>query len=128
MSEIVDQLKLKQIKTVLLVSDKMVRQIGLTKTLEELIINSNINLVIYDEVEPNPTSNNVENGANLYKKHSCEAIIAFGGGSPIDCAKAIGARIACPKKSLKKRTQRKVQRIKRCKEKHNKFFEREKEK
>ena len=42
MSEIVDQLKLKQIKTVLLVSDKMVRQIGLTKTLEELIINSNI--------------------------------------------------------------------------------------
>ena len=102
MSEIVDQLKLKQIKTVLLVSDKMVRQIGLTKTLEELIINSNINLVIYDEVEPNPTSNNVENGVNLYKKNSCEAIIAFGGGSPIDCAKAIGARIACPKKSLKK--------------------------
>lgn len=101
-SDIVEQLKYKQIKTVLLVSDKMVRQIGLTKDLEELIKESNINLVIYDEVEPNPTSNNVENGVKLYKEHSCESIIAFGGGSPIDCAKAIGARIACPKKSLNK--------------------------
>ena len=88
-------------QTVMLVSDKMVREIGLTKELETSLKNSNINLVIFDEVCPNPTSENVEKGVLLYNQSKCEAIIAFGGGSPIDCAKAIGARIVRPKKSLK---------------------------
>lgn len=88
-------------KTVMLVSDKMVREIKLTESLEQSLINAGIKVVIYDEVCPNPTSDNVEKGVALYNKEKCDSIIAFGGGSPIDCAKAIGARIVRPKKSLK---------------------------
>ena len=101
-SDITVELMKKNIKNVMLVSDKMVRNIGLTKSLEENLIKSNINLIIYENVDPNPTSRNVEEGLALYNKENCEAIIAFGGGSPIDCAKAIGARIVKPKKSLRK--------------------------
>ena len=84
-------------KTVMLVSDKMVREIKLTESLEQSLINAGIKVVIYDEVCPNPTSDNVEKGVALYNKEKCDSIIAFGGGSPIDCAKAIGARIVRPK-------------------------------
>lgn len=100
-SEIVGVLTKKHINNVMLVSDKMVREIGLTKELESLLKDANINLVIYDEVKPNPTSENVEKGVKLYKEKKCKALIAFGGGSPIDCAKAIAARIAKPKKTLR---------------------------
>jgi alcohol dehydrogenase class IV len=51
---------------------------------------------------PNPTSNNVEAARSLYLENDCQAIIAFGGGSPMDCAKAAGARIARPNKPLRK--------------------------
>ena len=101
LKDIAEEIKKKNLKNVMLVSDKMVRQIGLTKTLEEDLRNSKINLIIYENVEPNPTSKNVEEGVSLYNKEKCEAIIAFGGGSPIDCAKAIAARIVRPKKSLR---------------------------
>ena len=42
----------------------------------------------------------VEEGVKLYHEKNCQAIIAFGGGSPMDCAKGIGARIARPNKSI----------------------------
>ena len=58
--------------------------------------------VVFDGVDPNPTDLNVEEGVKIYKDSSCDAMIAFGGGSPMDCAKGIGARIARPKKSIAK--------------------------
>lgn len=45
---------------------------------------------------------NVEDAYALYRAHECDCLIAVGGGSPIDCAKAVGARVANPKKSLGK--------------------------
>ncbi len=57
---------------------------------------------VYDKTNPNPTVSNVEEARTLYVSEKCEALIAFGGGSSIDCAKAVGARIAFPKKSLEK--------------------------
>ena len=57
---------------------------------------------MFDGVDPNPTDLNVEEGVRLYKDNGCEAMVAFGGGSPMDCAKGIGARIARPKKSIAK--------------------------
>lgn len=100
--EIVDVLIKNNKKSVLLVSDKMVRNIGLTKSLEDKILENDIVLSIYDDVQPNPTTENVEEAVLKYKESNCEAIIGFGGGSPIDCAKAVGARIARPKKTLDK--------------------------
>ena len=98
--EVAGVLNQKNIKNVILVTDKGINSLGLTKKLEEKLQNSGIKVVVYDETVPNPTTNNVEDALKLYKENNCEAIIAFGGGSAMDCAKGVGARIARPKKSL----------------------------
>jgi len=88
------------VKSVLLVTDKQLRQFGATSNLEKLLAEANIKCAIYDDTCPNPTVNNVEAARELYVKENCEALIAFGGGSSMDCAKAVGARIAYPRKSV----------------------------
>ncbi len=93
-------LKAKSMKRVLLVTDSMLRVNKVTMPLESELKNKGIECFIYDKVQPNPTVNNVEKALKIYKENSCECIIAFGGGSPIDCAKAVGARVAYPNKSL----------------------------
>lgn len=100
--EIVNVLKEKSVKSVLLVTDKGINSLGLTKPLEEEIINNQIKLSVYDGTVANPTTVNVDESLKMYKENSCEAIIAFGGGSAMDCAKATGARVVRPKKSLAK--------------------------
>lgn len=97
MAEIINSMNLKNI---LLVTDKTLKNLGLTGELEDVLKNNEINVFIYDETVPNPTSNNVKDGLKIYKDNLCQAIIAFGGGSPMDCAKAIGACVIRPKKSL----------------------------
>ena len=99
--DITQILKRKNIQNLMLVSDKSIRSFGITKPLEENLKENNIKYVIFDEVLPNPTVENVENARLIYLKNNCNALIAFGGGSVIDCAKAIGARIAKPKQQLK---------------------------
>lgn len=61
-----------------------------------------LSYAIYDGVLPNPTVNQVEEGLSVYHQNSCDSILAFGGGSAMDCAKAIGARVVRPKKSVNK--------------------------
>ncbi|MGN0334989.1 MAG: iron-containing alcohol dehydrogenase [Lachnospiraceae bacterium] len=89
-----------KIKSVLLVTDHGLRSNGVTSHLEALLQENHIHCAVYDQTCANPTVHNVEEARELYIKENCEAIIAFGGGSSIDCAKAVGARIAYPKKSL----------------------------
>lgn len=90
------------IKRVLLVTDKGIRGLNLTFSLEEKITSNGVNLFVYDETVPNPTTQNVEDALKIYKDNNCQAIIAFGGGSVMDCAKAVGAKVVRPKKSLSK--------------------------
>ena len=92
----------KGISKVLIVTDQGIMDLGLTKNLESGLKNEGINYVIYDKTVPNPTVDNVEEAARVYIKNECEAIIGFGGGTAIDCAKGVGARIARPNKSLNK--------------------------
>lgn len=87
---------------VLLVTDKGIKDLGLTTTLEKDLAKNKIEVTIFDDVVPNPTIENIEAGVNAYLKSECQAIIAFGGGSVMDCAKVIGARISNPKKSVRK--------------------------
>ena len=101
-NELVDILKLKNKKNVLLVTDKGIRGLGLTNALEESVTCAGIKLFVFDDVVPNPTTKNVDDCLNVYKSNNCEALIALGGGSVMDCAKATGARVANPKKSLSK--------------------------
>jgi len=86
--------------SVLLVTDYNIYNLGLTKPLEKELDTSNINYTIYQRTVQNPSIENVEEALALYNKNDCTAIIAIGGGSPIDCAKAVGARITHPKKQI----------------------------
>lgn len=92
----------KNIMKVLVVTDKGIRELGLTKALEKDLKNNKITFEIYDGVIPNPTSVNVEEALNIYNENGCGAIIALGGGSVMDCAKAVGARAVNPEKPLNK--------------------------
>lgn len=100
--EIPNILKNQNIKSILLVTDKVLRDIGISKPLETVLKQNNINCIIYDETLPNPTTKNVEDARKIYLENNCQAIVTIGGGSSIDCAKAVGARISRPKKSLDK--------------------------
>ncbi|MCM1307373.1 MAG: iron-containing alcohol dehydrogenase [Butyrivibrio sp.] len=91
----------KGISSVMLVTDKSIRGFGLTSRLEELLAKEGISCAVYDNTVANPTTDNVEEARQLYLDSGCQALIGFGGGSSIDCAKAVGARIAKPKQSLK---------------------------
>ncbi len=89
-------------KNVLLVTDQGINSLGLTKSLEKQLKASKLKVFVFDQVVPNPTSDNVQQALNMYKDNNCDCIVAFGGGSVMDCAKATGARVVYPKKSLKK--------------------------
>ena len=91
-----------KIGRVLLITDKGIRGFGITKHLEELLVSRNIHCTVYDNTCANPTVINVEEAKDLYIKEQCQGLIAFGGGSSMDCAKAVGARITYPKKNLDK--------------------------
>ncbi|MBQ7583009.1 MAG: iron-containing alcohol dehydrogenase [Lachnospiraceae bacterium] len=86
--------------TVLLVTDKPLREAKVTARLEEQLKKAGIKCVVFDAVEPNPTIKNVEEARKVYMRNNCKALIGFGGGSSIDCAKAVGARLAYPKRSI----------------------------
>lgn len=92
--------KKENIKSVLVVTDKGVVSCGLVKPLEEVLKENCISYAIYDKTQPNPTVYNVEEALELYKKNNCDSLIAIGGGSSMDCAKALGARVVYPKKAV----------------------------
>lgn len=100
--EVIEVLKNNKVESVLLVTDKGIRNLMLTKSLETAIEQSGMKLNVFDEVVPNPTTQNVADCLKMYQDNNCQAIIAFGGGSVMDCAKATGARVVKPKKSLSK--------------------------
>lgn len=99
-AEIKPLLERLHIASVLLITDKQLREFGATSHLEKLLEESGIRCAVYDDTFPNPTVINVEAAREIYIKEKCEALIAFGGGSSMDCAKAVGARIAYPNKSV----------------------------
>jgi len=101
-ADITDVLKDKKISKVLLVTDKGINSLGLTKSLETELKQNQIKVFVFDKTVANPTTQNVDDALKMYKSNDCQALIAFGGGSAMDCAKATGARIARPKKSLEK--------------------------
>lgn len=93
-------LKKEKVRSVLIVTDAGIREKGLTESLEKVLQESRVSYIIYDRTQPNPTVQNVEEALQLYQKNHCNALIAIGGGSSMDCAKAVGARCAHPNKSL----------------------------
>lgn len=94
-------IKSKGVKKVLLVSDKVLTQLGLFNPLLEKLTEAGIEYVVYNDVQPNPTIPNIEGAREAYVSNGCDGIIAFGGGSSMDCAKVAAARAVKPKQSVR---------------------------
>ena len=90
----------KQCTKPLIVTDKGLSNLGLANPLKETLSKHGVEYAFFDETVPNPTTDNIHQAVELYKSSNCNSIIAFGGGSSMDCAKGVGAKIAKPNKSL----------------------------
>ena len=99
-SELGKVLKKEKSSSVLIVTDKGIAGSGLLATLEAVLSTSGVSYVVYDETQPNPTVQNVEDALKMYNANKCNTLIAIGGGSAMDCAKAVGARVVYPKRTV----------------------------
>lgn len=88
------------IRNVIIVTDRVLVSLGMIDSLLDGLKSKGIQYVVYDGTVPNPTIDNIEEALQLYKRNQCKGIIAFGGGSSMDCAKGIAARLAQPNKSI----------------------------
>ncbi len=88
------------VKSVLVVTDKGIVANGLISPLEKVLSESGVKFAVYAGTQPNPTVQNVEAALELYRGNACDCLIAVGGGSSMDCAKAVGARVAYPKRTV----------------------------
>lgn len=99
-TDIPDMLKRLGSNSVLLVTDEPIRSLGITRSLEQALADEGIACAVFETI-PNPTTDAVERAVALYRENDCTALIGFGGGSSMDTAKAVGARIARPNMSCK---------------------------
>lgn len=84
--------KLKEMgKKALLVTDKVMIDLGNAAKVETALKNQGIEYAVYSEIAGEPTDTMIENGLKMYNEEGCDFLVALGGGSPIDSMKAIGA-------------------------------------
>ena len=74
----------------LIVTDKVMCQLGYTQKIKDILIPHHISCEVYDETIPEPTDSSIMGGVKMIQAGDFDSIIALGGGSPIDSAKAIG--------------------------------------
>ena len=75
---------------------------GIVNPFLDALTSQNIKASVFCDLQANPTDRDVEAGCKVFCDNACEAIVAFGGGSPMDCAKAIAVKNAYPKKPITK--------------------------
>ncbi len=95
-------IKSKGVDSVLVVTDNGLYSLGLLNGMFEELDKAGVKYALFKDVVPNPTVDNVETAYKVYVDNDCKGIIAFGGGSPMDCAKGVAARVARPGKPVKK--------------------------
>ena len=93
-------LKKEKVTSALIVTDAGIVKNGLVAPLEDVLDKNGVAYAVYAETKANPTVDNVEDALAAYKRHNCNCIVAVGGGSAMDCAKAVGARVAYPRKTV----------------------------
>lgn len=101
-ADIADVIEKTGYTSAILVTDSYMKESGATKRLEDALSAKGIGCAVYHRTRPNPTVYNVEEALDMYRDKGCQCIIAFGGGSAMDCAKALGARVAYKDRSLDK--------------------------
>lgn len=87
--ELGTELQRMQAKKVMVITDKGLVKAGMVDKIVPFIQGQAIPYILYDEIEANPKDYNVERAAETARKEAVDAIVAFGGGSPIDAAKAV---------------------------------------
>ncbi|MCY9854113.1 lactaldehyde reductase [Vibrio mediterranei] len=88
-NDAVQEIQAQSINTALIVTDANLVKLGILDSLLAQLEQLCIDYVLFDKVTPNPTAALVREGVELYQKEQCDCFIAVGGGSPVDCAKAI---------------------------------------
>lgn len=84
------------VNRLLIVTDEMLVKLGLLEPIEQRLKTLNIEFVVFDKVVPDPGYQIVEAGVDLGVTHKCDAVLGFGGGSSLDAAKIIAARLTNP--------------------------------
>ncbi len=101
LSALAEKVKQEGISSLLIVTDDILHnKLQMIDGLKADLTEKGIRFVVYDKVVANPTTDNVAAGYQLYTDNQCQAIIAVGGGSPMDCAKGIGCQVARPNKTI----------------------------
>lgn len=88
-------------KRVLVVTDKMIAQLGLLQPLLAALEAGGVQVAVFDEITPDAPIPLIERGIAAYREHDADTMVAVGGGSSIDASKAIAAAVANPRKSLR---------------------------
>ncbi|MDC5818361.1 L-threonine dehydrogenase [Vibrio europaeus] len=84
-----DSIQSQGFKKGLIVTDKILSQIGMVKQVQDMLSERDVETVVFDGTQPNPTISNVNDGLSLLADNECDFVISLGGGSPHDCAKGI---------------------------------------
>lgn len=95
-SVIADEVRKRGFSKALLVTDKDLIRFGVAEKIEEVLRNADIPYEIFSDLKANPTITNVKNGVAAFKAAGADFIIALGGGSSIDTAKAVGIVVNNP--------------------------------
>lgn len=78
------------VKKALIVTDPGLERIGLPGRIADSLLAEGVGCAVYSDVTANPRDSEIMAGADVYRREECDAIVAVGGGSSMDCAKAIG--------------------------------------
>ena len=84
----------------LVVTDANLMKLGLLDKMLDSLKQAGFDYALFYDIAVNPTSNDVEAGFKIYREQGCQCLVAFGGGAPMDCAKAIAARSVHPNKTV----------------------------
>ena len=86
----------------IIITDPGIAKLGILNMLTDVFDKADVKYCVYDKTVANPTTDTVEEALAIYKENNCDCIIGFGGGSSMDCAKAVGVRVARPNTHLSK--------------------------
>ncbi len=94
--EIAPELTSRGLKKVMVATDADLVKFGVIQPILDVLTNGGIDFVVFDQIKPNPTIENVQEGVAFAKEHGVDSIVAVGGGSPIDASKAIAIILTNP--------------------------------
>lgn len=100
LNEVPDIVRIHHCTKPLIITDKSIHSLGITDGLEYEFDRAGMKYAIYDGVVANPTTDTVEEALSFFKENHCDCLVGFGGGSSMDCAKAVGIRLIKPEKTL----------------------------